>query len=105
MKRWEELRGLFSGIFASHPREHWCDLLEGTDVCFAPVLSPREASQHPHMVERGLYFERDGLLQANPAPRFDGQIVTPGAIPTRGEHTDPVMTALHAGDLAAVWQS
>ncbi|MND72611.1 E-cinnamoyl-CoA:R-phenyllactate CoA transferase [compost metagenome] len=104
MNRWEELRGAFAEIFASRPREHWCQLLEGTDVCFAPVLSPREASQHRHMVERGVYFERDGLLQANPAPRFDGQVVTPGAIPSRGAHTEHVLAALDNNDLAAVWR-
>ena len=105
MSRREELRGLLAEVFASQPREHWCDLLEGTDVCFAPVLSPREASQHPHMVERGVYFERDGLLQTSPAPRFDGRLEVPGSIPAHGEHTAGIMTALDAGDLAAVWKS
>lgn len=104
-KRWEELRGLLSDVFASRPRAHWCDLLEGTDVCFAPVLSPREAAQHPHMVERGVYFERDGMLQASPAPRFDGRVATPGAIPTRGAHTAQVLAGLDGDDLAAVWRS
>ncbi|MNO05942.1 hypothetical protein D3C81_2275210 [compost metagenome] len=56
------------------------------------------------MVERGVYFERDGLLQANPAPRFDGQVVTPGAIPSRGAHTEHVLAALDNNDLAAVWR-
>ncbi|WP_160105584.1 CaiB/BaiF CoA transferase family protein [Pseudomonas izuensis] len=105
MKRWDELRGLLADLFASQPREHWCDLLEGTDVCFAPVLSPRKASRHRHMVERGVYFERDGMLQASPAPRFDGQRITPGAIPTRGAHTAQVMDALGARDLAGLWRS
>jgi alpha-methylacyl-CoA racemase len=104
MSRWEELRGLLAEVFASQPQEHWCDLLEGTDVCFAPVLSPREASQHPHMVERGVYFERDGLLQTSPAPRFDGRVQVPGSIPARGEHTAGIMSALDVGDLAAVWK-
>ncbi|MCY1361564.1 hypothetical protein D9M69_482340 [compost metagenome] len=66
-------------------------------MCFAPVLSPREAAEHPHMVERDVYFERDGMLQAHPAPRFDGQVMTPGAIPPRGIHTEQVMAALDAG--------
>ena len=105
VKRWDELRGLLAETFASQPRAHWCHLLEGSDVCFAPVLSPREAAQHPHMVERGVYFERDGMLQASPAPRFDGQVATPGAIPTRGAHTAQVMAGLEGDDLAAVWRS
>jgi alpha-methylacyl-CoA racemase len=105
MKRWDELRGLLAEVFAAQPRAHWCDLLEGTDVCFAPVLSPREAAQHPHMMERGVYFERDGMLQASPAPRFDGQVATPGAIPTRGAHTAEVLAGLDGYDLCAVWRS
>ncbi|WP_160105713.1 CaiB/BaiF CoA transferase family protein [Pseudomonas izuensis] len=104
-KHWEELRGLLADIFARQPRQHWCDLLEGSDVCFAPVLSPREASQHRHMVERGVYFERDGMLQASPAPRFDGQRVTPGEIPDCGAHTAEVMDALGARGPTAVWRS
>ncbi|MNO05451.1 hypothetical protein D3C81_2268410 [compost metagenome] len=55
------------------------------------------------MVERDVYFERDGLLQAHPAPRFDGQVVTPGPIPTRGAHTDEVLNALQSGNLARLW--
>lgn len=105
MDRWEELRTLLGDIFASQSREYWCDLLEGTDVCFAPVLSPREASQHRHMVERGVYFERDGVLQVSPAPRFDGQRVVPGAIPSPGAHTAEVMDSLSVQNPAAVWRS
>nr|WP_224794362.1 CoA transferase [Pseudomonas fluorescens] len=100
---WPVMREALAELFASQPRQHWCDLLEGSDACFAPVLSPREAAQHPHMVERNVYFERDGLLQAHPAPRFDGQVVTPGPIPTRGAHTEQVLSALDAQDLAGVW--
>lgn len=104
MARWPQLRGLLAEVFARQPREHWCALLEGTDVCFAPVLSPREASQHPHMVERGVYFERDGFLQASPAPRFDGQVVAPKASPSRGEHTAQIMAALAGDDASKIWQ-
>ncbi|MNB87864.1 E-cinnamoyl-CoA:R-phenyllactate CoA transferase [compost metagenome] len=95
MGRWDEMRAAFKEIFISRTREHWCELFEGTDVCFAPVLSPHESSKHPHMVDRGVYFERDGMLQAHPAPRFDGQVVMPGTTPTRGEHTEQVMAALN----------
>jgi alpha-methylacyl-CoA racemase len=103
--RWEELRGVLSEIFVSQPRQHWCELLEGSDACFAPVLSPREAARHSHMLERGVYFERDGLLQAHPAPRFDDRVVTPGPIPTHGADTERVLAALEGNDLAALWRS
>jgi alpha-methylacyl-CoA racemase len=103
MSRWEEMRSAFETIFISRTREQWCELFEGTDVCFAPVLSPQESSMHPHMVHREVYFQRDGMLQAHPAPRFNGQIVTPRAIPMRGEHTEQVRSALEANNVG-LWQ-
>ncbi|MCY1345986.1 CaiB/BaiF CoA transferase family protein [Pseudomonas jinjuensis] len=103
--RWEEQRAALAKIFAGRTRAEWCDLLEGTDVCFAPVNSQQEAARHPHMVERGVYFERDGMLQASPAPRFDGKVVAPGEVPTRGQDTAEVMAALEAGNIAGVWRS
>ncbi|TDF83807.1 CaiB/BaiF CoA-transferase family protein [Pseudomonas sp. H9] len=104
-QRWPQMRAHLAEIFASQPRAHWCELLEGTDVCFAPVLSPREAVSHPHLVERGVYTERDGVISAAPAPRFDGKVVEPGPIPRRGEDTEAVMAALNAGDPASAWRS
>ncbi|CAD5109394.1 CaiB/BaiF CoA transferase family protein [Zestomonas carbonaria] len=105
VRHWPELRARLAEIFVTRTRDQWCELFEGTDVCFAPVLSAREAAQHPHLVERGVYFQRDGLLQAAPAPRFDGRVVTPGAIPVRGSDTEAVMAALVSDNPAAAWRS
>ena len=70
----------------------WCALLEGTDACFAPVLTPAEAATHPHMAARGVYYTADGVLQAAPAPRFSvTPSPTPGAVPRRGEHTREIL--------------
>ncbi|MNN67786.1 hypothetical protein D3C81_1834420 [compost metagenome] len=74
-------------------------------MCFAPVLPPGDAAQHPHNVARGTWFERDGLLQTAVAPRFNGEVVTPGRVPSPGEHTDQVMAALDAKARRSVWQS
>jgi alpha-methylacyl-CoA racemase len=57
-------------MFATRTREEWCELLEGTDVCFAPVLSLEEAPHHPHNVARGVFLHNDGIVQPAPAPRF-----------------------------------
>ena len=57
-------------MFKTKTRDEWCDLMEGTDVCFAPVLSMTEAAEHPHNKERGTFTELDGVLQPSPAPRF-----------------------------------
>jgi alpha-methylacyl-CoA racemase len=55
----------------SQPRQHWCELLEGSDVCFAPVLSLEEAARHPHNAARGIFTATaSGALASAPAPRF-----------------------------------
>jgi alpha-methylacyl-CoA racemase len=70
-RSWPGLKARLSTIFASRPRAHWCALLEGSDVCFAPVLSLAEAAVHPHNVAREIYGIRaDGAVQVAGAPRF-----------------------------------
>jgi len=70
---WPALKARFTALFASHPRAHWCTLLEGSDVCFAPVLSLAEAARHPHNVARGVYRTdtNSGDIQVAAAPRFE----------------------------------
>lgn len=89
---WPRLRERLAALFATQPRQHWVDLLQGSDACFAPVLTPLEAMSHPHMAARGIYSQKDGVLQAAPAPRFsatasDGS----GNVPERGAHTADVL--------------
>jgi alpha-methylacyl-CoA racemase len=67
---WPELKRKFAALFATRTREDWCALLEGTDVCFAPVLDMAEAPHHPHNAARATFVERDGVTQPAPAPRF-----------------------------------
>jgi alpha-methylacyl-CoA racemase len=68
---WPALKARLAALFASHPRAHWCALLEGTDVCFAPVLSLAEAACHPHNRARGNYRAHPtGTIEAMAAPRF-----------------------------------
>jgi alpha-methylacyl-CoA racemase len=68
--KWPQLKNKLSEIFKQKTRDEWCDIMEGSDVCFAPVLSMSEASQHPHNKERQTFCEIDGVLQPSPAPRF-----------------------------------
>ena len=90
--QWPDLTERFAAIFRTKTRDEWCDLMEGTDVCFAPVLSMTEAPQHPHLAQRGTYTEVAGLTQPAPVPRFGR---TPGAVqcppPHAGQHTDEVL--------------
>lgn len=68
---WPALKARFAELFASRPRAHWCELLEGSDACFAPVLSLSEAAAHPHNVARAIYsVGTGGAMQAASAPRF-----------------------------------
>ena len=60
----------FAEVMRQRTRDEWCELLEGTDACFAPVLDITEAPQHEHNVARQTYVEVDGLKQPAPAPRF-----------------------------------
>lgn len=89
LKRWPELRARFAARFREKTRDEWCAAMEGSDVCFAPVLTLEEAPKHPHNAARGTFVEVDGIVQPAPAPRFSR---TSGAIagppPKPGEHTD-----------------
>ena len=67
---WPALKEKLAAIFKTKTRDQWCELLEGTDVCFAPVLDMAEAPSHPHMAARNTFVERDGVTQPNAAPRF-----------------------------------
>jgi alpha-methylacyl-CoA racemase len=93
-RRYARLRTRLIALFAAQPRQHWVDLMEGSDACFAPVLTPAESMTHPHMAARGVYAEHDGVLQAAPAPRFSA---TPsggtGTVPRRGEHGADILRA------------
>ncbi len=92
--RWPELKEKLAAIFRQKTRDEWCALLEGTDVCFAPVLTMGEAPAHPHNRARGTFTEVAGVVQPAPAPRFSR---TPPAIqgppPLAGEHTDAALAA------------
>ena len=74
---WDGLRTVLAARFKTRSRQEWCALLEGTDACFAPVLSMAEAAAHPQVAARGALLEQDGVLQPAVAPRLSK---TPGAI-------------------------
>ena len=67
---WAAGRARLAAVFKSRSFAQWRELLEGTDTCFAPVLTPGEAPGHPHNVERGTFVEVDGVVQPAQAPRF-----------------------------------
>ncbi|MEV5872669.1 CaiB/BaiF CoA-transferase family protein [Streptomyces sp. NPDC052101] len=74
--RWDELRERVAARFKSRTRDEWTAVFEGTDACVAPVLSLREAPQHPHLAARGTFTEQAGITQPAPAPRFSATPTT-----------------------------
>lgn len=69
-KGWTSLKARLVEIFESQTRQYWCDLFEGTDACFSPVLSLAEAPLHPHNIARGTYSTVNNIVQPSPAPKF-----------------------------------
>lgn len=91
---WTHLRERLAAVFATQPRAHWVALLEGSDACFAPVLTPAEALTHPHMAARGVYARNEGVLQAAPAPRFFATpSPSPGLVPAKGADGRTILRA------------
>jgi len=90
---WPEMREKFTRRFKTKTRAEWTELLEGTDACFAPVLTMAEAPNHPHMKSREVYIDVGGVVQPAPAPRFSR---TPPGPPNaaRAAEATPVEEAL-----------
>ncbi|MEO0032728.1 MAG: hypothetical protein RIS94_2486 [Pseudomonadota bacterium] len=77
-KGWPDLKQRLTALFRTKTRADWCDVMDGTDICFAPVLSLSEAPHHPHNAARGTFVEDGGMTMPAPAPRFMG---TPAPAP------------------------
>ncbi|PID55128.1 MAG: carnitine dehydratase [Gammaproteobacteria bacterium] len=93
--QWPVLAKALAEVFKTRTRDEWCEVLEGSDACFAPVLSLEEAPHHPANIARNTYTEVDGVVQPAPAPRFSR---TPSSI-EHGNHalgadTDAVLTGM-----------
>ena len=96
---WPEQKEAIKKIILDKTRDEWCELMEGTDVCFAPVLDMSEAPKHPHNVERKTFIDLEGVTQPAPAPRFsrtEPEVVSSPSIV--GEHTDEVLTSIGFSD-------
>ena len=96
---WPEQKEAIKKIILDKTRDEWCELMEGTDVCFAPVLDMSEAPKHPHNIERKTFIDLEGVTQPAPAPRFsrtEPEVVSSPSIV--GEHTDEVLTSIGFSD-------
>lgn len=97
--KWDEMHQRLNTIFLSKTRDEWCAIMEGSDVCFGPVLNLEESMAHPHNVARNTFVTVDGIPQPAPAPRFDrtkSEIRMPPSVP--GENSTAVLKAWGFGD-------
>jgi len=102
---WPEMREAIATKVRQRTRDAWCQRLEGSDACFAPVLSFDEAAAHPHARTREAFVTVDGVTQPGPAPRFDRTpAATPRRSPRTGEHTDELLreAGFGAAEIAAL---
>ena len=89
---WPKLKEKLTSLFKTRSRQQWCELMEGTDVCFAPVLDMEEAPEHPHNQARQTFITLDGVVQPAPAPRFSRTVPEVQHSPARpGEHSKAIL--------------
>lgn len=91
--KWPELKAKLAAVLRTKTRDEWTEIMEGTDVCFAPILTWDEAPDHPHNKERGTFVEIDGVMQPAPAPRFSRTAPEISRTPTvAGADNDDVLS-------------
>lgn len=90
---WPATRARIAAAFATRTQREWTEIFGTSDACVSPVLSMQEAKDHPHIAARGTLTAGNGVLQAAPAPRFDGLTVPPQSSPPQpGQHTAAVLS-------------
>lgn len=103
-RRWPELKQKFAALFRQKTQQEWCDVLQGSDACFAPVLDFEEAAAHPHNRARNTFVDIDGVTQPAPAPRFSETPSDVAQAPEIGADCDDILNAagLSAVDIGAL---
>lgn len=98
-QRWPEQKEKLAAVMRQKTRDEWCALMEGSDVCFAPVLRFTEAPEHAAAKARNSYIELDGVVQPAPAPRFSRTAATVrGSSPANGQHSVSVLQDMGFGE-------
>jgi len=91
-KNWPLMKEKIAEVFRGKSRDEWCEIMEGSDVCFAPILDLEEAPEHEHNKARGTFVKKDGVVQPGPAPRFSRtspELDLPP--PQAGEHSAEIL--------------
>lgn len=93
--QWPALKEKLATVMKSKTRDEWCAIMEGTDVCFAPILSMTEAPDHPHNKARNSFLDIDGVVQPAPAPKFSRtEPVVRSSASAAGSDTDEVLASI-----------
>lgn len=93
MRKWPELKKRLTDLFLTKTRDEWCEIMEGTDICFAPVLNMNEALEHPHNKARNTFVEIEGVPQPGPSPRFSRTVPEIRKVaPAPGEDNENVLS-------------
>jgi alpha-methylacyl-CoA racemase len=106
--RWPEMKARLADLVRQRTSDEWCAIMEGSDVCFAPVLTMAEAASHPHNQVRNTYVEVAGVSQPAPAPRFSRtEPAVQSPPPYAGQHTEDVLESfgLTSDDIAKLRSS
>jgi alpha-methylacyl-CoA racemase len=91
-RAWPELKRKLAAKIRTKTRDEWCQAMEGTDVCFAPVLDMNEAPLHPHNQARQTFVDINGVTQPAPAPRFSRTAAAVQSPPAAvGEHSEAIL--------------
>ena len=90
--QWPAMKQRLGAIFKTRTRGEWCEIFEGSDACFAPVLKMSEVHEHPHNRARGTFVDANGARQPRPAPRFSRTPTQVGSAPANlGQHSDEIL--------------
>jgi len=106
--QWPAMQQRFAAVFKQKTRAEWVEIMQQTDICFAPVLKMSEAIRHEHNRHRDSFVEVDGIAQPAPAPRFSGTPTSVQSPPAKaGENTDEILKdwGFSAGEIVALHQS
>ena len=95
ISKWPQLVNKLENLFKTKTQNEWNNILENTDVCYAPVLSIDEVRNHPHMKARNSFISIDNVIQPSPSPRFSKSASNmPKRAPSVGENNDEILMNL-----------
>lgn len=91
---WPQQKQAWAELFATKTQAQWCEILEGTDACFSPVLDFNEAVHYAHHQARDSFQQIDGIACPAPGPILSRTPATAGEVHPAGAHTAAILQSL-----------